>query len=306
MKSIVFVVALLAACAFADVRFTGKIVVVTGGSSGIGFQTALQFAREGAHVIITARDSNPKAYSLASAAEKIKNDKEVIQNKGSIRYVAGDMSNAKDVLNFFTNIRNTEGKIDLAVNAAGITGPMGKIGDTSKYSGSPNDPILNNYYATVRAMSEEEKLMVEKNIDHGAIINVADFYGLHPLGTLPLYSASKYAIIGASNSVALQHIDATQPPYIRVVTVTPGPVNTPMLHQRAKYYATKQQPFEGEFIKEDNPIWKSSIGNFTKIVPMARLAEPEEIANTILWLCTPDAVHISGSTVTVDGGLLAI
>jgi len=309
MKSVIalFAVAVLIACVSAtQTRFKDKIILVTGGSSGIGYQTALQFAQEGGRVIIAARDRNTQFYSVQKAVEAIKNDATVKQNKGEIRGVKADLSTAQDVENLFNDIRKTEGRIDFAVNAAGISGPMGTIGDTAKYIYTPNDPISNNYYATLRAIAEEEALMVEKMID-GVIVNVIDIVGITPGTASPFYAASKYATVGLSNSIALCHIDATQPPYIRSVGVAPGPIGTPLLYNRAKFYYKGQQPWEGDFINNDqSPIWKESVGNFTDSVPMGRIGKTKEVADTILWLCTEDALFISGSTVTVDGGIWAV
>jgi len=279
-------------------RFKDKKVLVTGGSSGIGYQTALQFAQEGADVIISARDSNVKHHSCKAAAEQIKNI-----TGGSCRCVKADLTKKDDVKNLFDDINKTDHRLDIAVNAAGISGPMGHLLETAQYSAY--DPILNNVYSMMRCAAEEERLMVEKNIS-GVIINLAATEGVTQSSMLPRFAASKLAIIGLSNSLALAHITGEDSPYIRVISVAPGPTATPFLFNKAKFYSTNQQPWEGGDVTEDSKIWVDSKGNFTAHVPMQRIARPKEIANTILWLCTDEAVHISGTTVIADGGLWAV
>jgi len=308
MKSIVAViaVALFVACVNADSRFEGKNVLVTGGSSGIGYATALKFAQEGANVIIAARDSNPTHYSLDAAVKKINDDATVKTAGGKCRSVKADLTKPDDVKKLFDDIvANEKGLLHYAVNSAGISGPIGKVGDTNKYTGTVNDPILNNYYATLRSVTEEENLMMTNNID-GVIINLVSYLGIIPSKDVPLYAASKFATVGLSNSVGLLHAPNTTQPYIRVVGVAPGPTNTPHLRNMANYFVYGKQPWEGEFQTEDSKAWKDYEVNVTKNIPMGRVAKPDEIANTILWLCTEDAVHISATTVMADGGIWAV
>jgi len=308
MKSIVavIVVAVLAAIVCAEPRFKDKIVLVTGGTSGIGYQTALKFAQEGAHVIITARDSNTEHYSGEKAVTAIKDDELVKQNNGDVRFVKADLTEADDVKNLFDDIIAKEVVIHFAVNAAGISGPLGKIGDTNEYTGTQYDPIANNVYSLLRAIAEEEEIMVQNNIS-GVIISVAGVEGVLPTPRFARYGASKYAIIGIAKSVALSHVAVDTPPYIRSNIIAPGPTATPLLFNQAKYYVDGTQPWAGEFIdSEDNPIWQESAGNFTGKIPMGRIAQPAEIANTILWLCTDEAYHIDGDVIIADGGQWAV
>jgi len=303
--SVLAVAAVLVACVSAqEARFKNKVVLVTGGTSGIGYATALGFAREGAKVIIVARDSNVEHYSGEKAVNKISNDDKVKTNGGSVRFFKADMAEKDDANALFKNITAVEGRLDIGVNSAGVSGPMGTITDTMKYNKKKEYcPIRNNIYTAIRACAGEEKIMCDQNIS-GVIINVAAIEGVTPAPYLPRYGASKYAIIGLTNSIALGHISGDPAPYIRCNSVAPGPVATPFLFNRAKWFAKGQQPWEGEFISnESHPIWKESEGNFTEDVPMARIAKPAEVANTILWLCSDEASHISGDTIMVDGGL---
>lgn len=309
MKGIVAVcaVALLVACAYADPsELKGKIVLVTGGTSGIGFQSALQFAQNGARVIIVARDSDPKHYSGDAAVTAIKNDPTVQAAGGDVRFIKADVSKTTDVDKLFKDILANEGKIEIAVNAAGISGPIGKMDETAEFTETEHDPILNNLYSTIYCMAYEEDIMVTQNIS-GVILNICGLEGVNPDLMTPRNGASKFSIVGLTKSVAVEHVDATKSPYIRVNAVAPGATATPLLFQKAKHLVNpKLQPWDEPYVTEDSDIWKQSVGNFTHSVPMARIGRPEEIANTIVWLCTDDAYQITADVIIVDGGLWAV
>jgi len=294
-------VAVFAACANAQTRFQDKIVLVTGGSSGIGYQTALQFAQEGAHVIICARDSDTAHYSGDAAVEAINNDETVKQNHGFARFVKADVSKEDDVAHLFADIREKEGYLDIAVNNAGISGPVGHLLETVQYTVTAHDPIVNNLYGVIRCIGEEEALFMEKSIN-GSIVSVSAIEGITPASNMPRYSAAAHAIVGLTKSVAMNHITGEDGVYIRANVVCPGRTATPFAFNLVK---EKDQPWEGEWVTEDSDTWKNALPSVVEHIPMARVARPNEIANTILWLCTEDADYISGDTLTVDGGVWA-
>jgi len=298
----VIILAIVAASVNGDnVRFKDKVVLVTGGTSGIGYQTALQFAQEGARVIICARDSQKEHYSGADAVKKITDDEVVKKNGGTVRFVQTDVTNSAQVKALFDDIRAQEKTLDIAVNNAGISGPRGKLDETAKYTYTQYDPIINNVYGVMNCIAEEEAMMFKNGIN-GSIVNVAAVHGITPDSHYPLYSASKYAIIGLGNSVALNHIDGANGTYIRVNNVAPSTVATPFAFNRVKAC----QPWEGDWITEDSQIWQEALPSVVEHIPMSRVGRPNEVANTILWLCTEDAIHISGDTITVDGGYWAV
>ena len=297
-------VAMLVACVSADARFKDKVVLVTGGSSGIGYQTALQFAQEGAKVVIAARGIHA---SLEKAKQQINEDKDVIANGGGAFPFQGDMTDMKKVEALFKFIKEDPAleKLDIAINGAGISGPLGKMGEM-KYTYTENDPVMNNVYATLNCLAKEEEMMVMTNTS-GVILTISAVEGLRPSSFYPRFAASKYALIGLSHSIALRHITGIDGPYIRANVVCPGPTATRQLFNKAKFFTDKpQQPWEGSEVTEDSKVWKDHEGNFTAHVPMGRIARPNEVANTILWLCTDEAVHISGDSISVDGGMWAI
>jgi len=304
MKWIVVVaaVAFVAACVSgANIRFKDKVVLVTGGTSGIGYQTALQFAQEGARVIICARDKNPTHYSGKRAVAAIQADATVKANGGTVRFIQADVSKEQDTKNMFEDIFANEGAIDIAVNNAGISGPLGKLGDTAEFTGGEHDPIVNNLYGAIRCISYEEANMVNYSTN-GTIINVVGIEGITPNSTLPRYAAASHAIIGLGKGVALQHITGLDGPYIRCNIVCPARTATPFAFNMVK---PGKQPWEGDWITEDSKEWEEALPGLVEHIPMGRVARPNEVANTILWLCTEDAIHISGDVITVDGGFWA-
>jgi len=297
----VVAVAVLAACVCADdIRFKDKVVLVTGGTSGIGYQTALQFAQEGAKVVICARDSQPDHYSGDKAVTDIMNDETVKANGGSVRFVKTDVRVEDEVKALFEDIMNTEKTLDIAINNAGISGPKGDLLSTTQYT--DYDPIENNVYGVIRCIAEEEAIMMANNIN-GSIVNVAGVNGVTPNARYPRLSAAEYAIIGLGKSVALQHITGMDGPYIRVNQVLPGTIATPFTFNTVK---EGQQPWEGDWITEDSDVWKNAIPEVVKHIPMQRVGRPEEVAKTILWLCTEEAEFISGDNILVDGGVWAV
>jgi len=303
MKCIIAViaVAVMAACVNGAGRFEDKKVLVTGGSSGIGYQTAMQFAREGAAVIICGRDANSDHYTVEGACEVINNDPTVVGSHGSCRPFKADVSKATGAASLFESIRQEEGYIDIAINSAGISGPVGKLGDTAQYTLGEHDPILNNVYSVMYCLAEEEAMFVANNIN-GSIVTVSSVHGITPNSKLPRFSASKYSIIGLTNSIALKYITGENGPYIRANTVAPSSVATPHAFNLVK---DGQQPWEGEWVTEDSDTWKNALPKVVEHIPMQRVARPEEIANTILWLCTDDAQFISADVIGVDGGTWA-
>ena len=309
ISTVVFTLGLVAAVLLAtgteaagQTRFKGKKVLVTGGSSGIGFQTALEFAREGATVVFCSRDSHPTWFNGTAAETRINSDETVKATGGRARWVKADVSSAPDVKALFESIRAEEGLLDIAVNCAGISGPIGVISETGKYAQGEHDPIAVNLYGVLRCMAEEESMMLEGNIS-GAIVNVASLDGLLGAPTGSMYSASKFGVVGATKSMALAHI--TGGPYIRANAVAPGPVATPLFFNQVKMDEYGQQPWEGELVTEDSALWQKYKGDTEDVVPMHALARPKQIADPILWLCSDEAAKVSGDTLIVDGGIWA-
>ena len=302
MKRFFAILSLVAAACYAEVRFSGKIVLVTGGSAGIGFATSMSFAREGAHVVFCARDSNPSWFNGSFAETVINNDPVVMKNKGKARFVKADVSKLSQVEDLFSNIRNNEGTLDIAVNNAGITGGFGKIEEIAKHYGGKYDPVQNNFYGTAYCSSLEVALWKEQNKE-GVIVNLASVNGFKASGGAPLYSVSKHAIIGLTKSVAMENAATT--PYIRCNAIAPGYTDTPLVWNQCKFIDDGHtQPWEGDYITHDHPLWKKYASMLVN--PNGKISSPYDQADMILFLASDAAKAITGATMSVDGGFMAI
>ena len=301
-------VALATLCAGANYKaeFAGKVVLVTGGSSGIGFQTALQFAQNGARVVLAARDSHPTWFNGTSAAAQINADAAVAASQGSARFVRADLSVAADAAALFESIRATEGDLDIAVNSAGIGGPLGRLQDNRGYLGGAHDPVRNNLYATLRACTHELRLFTEKN-HSGVIVNLASVNGLKATPRGSLYAASKWGIVGLTRSLAVHYGRATPTtPAVRVVALAPTLTDTSLTWQQTKYMEDNHtQPWEGSYITHDSPEWRKWGPVWIDRLVSKTIATPKMMADPILWLCSSEASYTTGMVLPVDRGSTA-
>jgi len=290
-------------------EFSGKVVLVTGGSSGIGYETALEFARYGAKVIITARDDHPTWFNGSTAAKNINDDAIVNSTGGSARFVKCDMSNVTQVKALFENIRKHENDLHFAVNSAGIGGPLGYLTDVRKYVHGEHCPIRNNIYGTIYSLMYETRFMIEKN-HSGAIVNLASTNGLKATPRGSLYGTSKFGIVGLTRSAADAFATDTTTPQIRVNAIAPTLTNTSLSWQQAKTITTlmtpdPEQPWTGDYITPSDPLWQSVAPGWIAKLPGKHIAEPWMMAQPILFLCSSDASYITGHILSVDRGGLA-
>lgn len=249
-------------------RFDEKVVVITGGSSGIGRFIALLFAKEGAKVSFCARRE-------AEGKETL----ELIQKEGvQGLFFQCDVSNAGQVSDFIQNTVDKFGKIDFAVNNAAILGVSAPI---TRYPEDVWDKMIEvNLKGTYLAMKYEIKEMLKHG--KGSIVNVSSISGINGYPYNTPYSASKHAIIGLTKSAALEYAAKG----IRINAICPGGVETDMLTDL--FNSTGKPDVAKETVIKHHPI--------------NRLAKPEEIAGSVLWLCSEEASFLTGATIPVDGG----
>jgi len=294
-------------CSGADylAEFKDKVVLVTGGSSGIGYQTALQFAQYGAKVIITARDSNADWFNGANAVTNILADPVVQQNGGQARFVKTDMSDVEQVKALFQDIESNENDLDFAVNSAGIGGPLGELTEVSSYIHGEHCPIRNNLYGTIYSLMYESRFFIAKN-HTGAIVNLASVNGLKATPQGSLYGTSKFGIVGLTRSVADSFADGSNGlPKIRVNAVAPTLTNTSLTWQQVKWMKDGTMPWDGDYITPDSPLWQQYGSQWIASLPSKAIASPKNMADPVLFLCSSDASFITGSILTVDRGSLA-
>ncbi|HML24621.1 MAG TPA: glucose 1-dehydrogenase [Aggregatilinea sp.] len=247
----------------------GKTALVTGASSGIGRSTALLFAQQGANVVVSDVD-------VPGGEETVRLIKEA---GGNAIFVCCDVSNAEDVKALIRRTVDTYGRLDCAVNNAGI---LGRFVPTAQYDEAMFDQIMAvNARGVFLGMKYEIEAMLQNG--GGAIVNTSSAAGLVGIPGIVGYSGSKHAVVGMTKTAAAEY--ARQG--IRINAVNPGGVLTPMVFniERPATPPPADQP-------DPHPIGHS--------------AQPEEIAAAIVWLCSDAASFVTGIAMPVDGGLVAV
>jgi len=305
VKVFAFLVCCAVLCSATNYKeeFMNKTVLVTGGSSGMGYETALELAQNGAHVIIVARDSNPAWFNGSDAARRINADPLVNKSHGSARFFKADVSNATEIKALFESIRTVEKDLDYAVNCAGITGPMGSFLSNVPFVNGTYDALRNNLYGSIYSLMYETRFFMEKN-HSGSIVTVSSVDGLVGISEGALYSSSKWGIVGLSRSVADTHAKGN--PLIRVNAVAPSLTNTSLSWQQVKWMAdNKTQPWEEPYITPDNELWKEYGNEWIQEITSKSIIPPRLIARPIMWLLSKEASYITGMVLPIDRGSLA-
>ena len=244
-------------------RFQDRVVIVTGGSSGIGAATAAAFVREGARVCITGRDPE--------------RTESVARELGAVDFGLGDICDPDYCREYVRETAQREGRLDVLVNNAG-TIVREDAADTT------DDQWRNTMGVNVNAVfyMSREALRVMRAQKSGSIVNLSSTCGLVGSRGLTAYCASKGAVSLMTQAMALDCASDG----IRVNAVCPGATDTPMLFSAHKTRPTRVQMDELQ----------------CRTVPMQRMARPEEVVAAILFLASSDAGYITGALLPVDGG----
>lgn len=249
----------------------GKVALVTGAAAGIGRATALKFAAEGANVVVCDVDAKGAEETVMLITEK----------GGKAAFVRADVSNPADVDALIHKTVDLYGRLDCACNNAGIEG---KIAPLAEQSEDNFDAIMAvNTKGTFLCLRAEINQMLKGG---GAIVNLASIAGLIGFAGLSPYTASKHAVIGLTKNAAIEYGKQG----IRVNSVCPGGIDTRMLDSLA------EQSTGGEV---------GSREMLDPLHPIGRIGTPEEVAELIVWLCSPASSFMTGANIPIDGGYVA-
>ena len=251
--------------------FEGRVVLITGGSSGIGFATAKAFLDEGAAVAATGRN-----------AARLNRAVQTLRAHGQVLGIRGDVSKATDAKRFVTRTARTLGPIDVLVNNAGIY--LQK--STEKMTERDWDSVLDiNLKGTFLCTKYALPAMIRRG--RGNIVNVASDSGLVASPLSSAYCASKGGMILFTRALAVEHAKHG----IRVNAICPGEVRTPMLDRDARASGLGFREYYRRLVAP---------------IPQGRAGTPEEIAKAILFLASDEVPFMTGAAMSVDGGYTAL
>lgn len=251
-----------------EMRFFQKVVVVTGGGNGIGRATALRFSQESAHVVVADSDGERAAH-VAS---------EIRGKGGSALDVQVDVTVRDSVAEMFARAVAAYGRVDVLCAIAGIAGNIPFVEMTD----AEWDRMLG---VNLRGVFVCGQLAARQMIEQGGggqIVNMASTNGLVGEEELAHYNASKFGVVGLTKTMAIELAAHN----IRVNAVCPGLIRTRLTAALV-----------------GDPI---ASAEYLKKIPLGRFAEPDEVAGAFLFLASDDASFITGTTLVVDGGQLAL
>jgi NAD(P)-dependent dehydrogenase (short-subunit alcohol dehydrogenase family) len=246
-------------------QLENKVAIITGAGSGIGRSTAMLFASEGAKVVIS--DVN-EAHGNSVVDE-------ITKNGGAASFIKADSSKPEDNEALVKQTLDKYGALDIAVNNAGIGGPLAATGE---YPLDGWKKVIDiNLSGVFYGMRYQIPAMLKNG---GSIINVASILGQAATKFSPAYVAAKHGVVGLTKAAALEYADKK----IRVNSIGPGYIKTPLVM---------------------NSLDASTLNGLVGLHPIGRLGESEEVAELLLWLASSKASFVTGAYYPIDGGYLA-
>lgn len=242
-----------------------KVAIITGSGSGIGRAAAVLYAKEGAKVVVS------------DIQEKNGNDvvSEIRAGGGEAIFVKADASNPEDNKALVEQTLKKYGALDIAVNNAGIGGPLAPTGE---YPIDGWEKVISiNLSGVFYGMRYQIPAMLNKG---GSIINVASILGHAGTKFSPAYVSAKHGVIGLTKAAALEYAEKK----IRINSIGPGYIKTPLIM---------------------DALDEATLRGLVSLHPIGRLGESEEVAELILWLGSEKASFVTGSYYPIDGGYLA-
>jgi NAD(P)-dependent dehydrogenase (short-subunit alcohol dehydrogenase family) len=250
-------------------EFQDKVVIVTGAGLGLGRASSVAFARKGANVIVNDIHEGNGRHTV----------KMIELEGGEATFVNADVTKAAEVESMIAKAINTYGRIDYAHNNAGVL----EGGSVIESTEDQWDRVFNlNLKGVWLCMKYELIEMVSQG--GGAIVNTSSVAGLIAAPGTSFYAASKWGLNGLTKSAAVEFADKN----IRINAVCPAGMKGTGMYKKTF---------------EEDPEFSAKL---TSEVPMKRDSYPEEIAETVVWLCSDSASYITGLTMPVDGGRASI
>ena len=245
-------------------EFKEKTVIVTGAGNGIGRAIAIAFANEGANVVVSD-------VSKEGGEETV----EIIRKEsGEAIFIKADVGNGSEIKELVKKTVSTFGRLDYAVNNAGIEGEVAPIAD---YPEEIWDSVIRiNLKGVWLGLKYQIPAILETG--GGAIVNIASMEGIIAFPGISPYVAAKHGVNGITKAVALEYMKAG----VRVNSICPGIIDTKMINR----------------LTEEVP----QVDDLVTLSPAGRKGRPEEIAEAAVWLCSNKASFVNGHTLVVDGG----
>jgi len=247
--------------------FSGKVALVTGGTSGIGKTTAIEFARAGAKVVLTGRREKEGAQVVA----------EIRKLGGDAGFVRADVARDADVKGMVDFTVDKFGRLDIAFNNAGVEW-MGPVDQASEAEYRRVFDI--NVWGVLNSMRHEIPAMLKTG--GGAIVNTSSVAGHVGMGQVSIYTASKHAVEGLTKALALEFAKQN----IRINALAPGAIASEMFDRFAGKHS-------------------EVLDSLGSLIPVGRIGASEEIAAAVLYLCSDNAKFTTGTSLVVDGGFIA-
>ena len=248
--------------------YSGRTALITGGAGGIGSATAAAFAAAGANVVV--------ADVAASGAEVARG---IVAAGGRAEFVCCDVTSTAEVAALVERTLSTFGALDFAFNNAGVEEEHARLADSDEALFDRMMAInVKGVWACMRA-----QLRVMAAQKHGVIVNTASVAGLVGAPKHAIYAATKHAVVGLTKSAAAEYGKAG----IRINAVCPGVIRTAMFERVVQQGLADEQ-------------------GIRRLHPVGRIGEVSEIADAVLWMCSPGAAFMTGHALTVDGGMTAV